>query len=397
MSIQANPPRNKRAKAQKWPRIRSVTHKNGAKAWMVDARKAGKGDRFFFKTKGEADTKAEQLRSTLKNQGAAGLAISDRLRVEAVELSARLAGVGATLTDAVEYFLAHAKPTGGIKTVDGVVKLFLKAKKQAGRRASYLDIQRSVLGYFGKTFGAREIHTVGHQEISEWMLAQPWQLRTQENYRRDLGNLFGFAVKHGHCASNPIDKLEHVTLDDKPPAILTVDEASRLLETAERQNNGALLPFVAIGLFCGLRVTELRSLNWEQVSLAERTVEVTAAKAKTRARRIVTISENLVEWLRPYERTSGPVTPSENFEKRWRKVRKTGQLLANWQTHTKRHCFASYHVAAHKNAPLTSLEMGHDNPNQLFASYRELVKPSDAAKYWALSPAKTDALVALAA
>ena len=46
-----------------------------------------------------------------------------------------------------------------------------------------------------------------------------------------------------------------------------------------------------------------------------------------------------------------------------------------------------YHVAAHKNAPATSLEMGHDNPQQLFAAYRELVKPTAAIACWELGPA----------
>lgn len=385
MSTQPAQKPAKQKKADKWPRIREVRHNNGTRAWMVDARKQGKGERFFFATRGEADTKADQLRATLKNQGAAGLAISDRLRVEAVELSARLSAVGATLTDAVEYYLRYAKPTGGTKTVTKVVETFLLAKKQAGRKPEYLRIQGHVLGYFGKTFGEREIHTIGPAEIADWMLAQPWKLRTRENYRVDLRNLFGFALKHGHCASNPVEKLERVTLDDVAPGILTVTQADTLLTTAERTEDGALLPYVAIGLFAGLRASELAALDWAEVSIAERTIEVKAHKAKTRARRIVTMSDNLAAWLAPYALTNGPVTSPDAFDPKWVRLR-AGAGIEAWPKNALRHSFASYHVAAHKNAPLTSLEMGHDNPNQLFASYRELVKPAEAAKYWQLMP-----------
>lgn len=386
----------KRQKAEKWPRIRQVEHNNGTRAWLVDARKAGKGERFFFKTKGEADTKADQLRATVKNQGAAGLAISDRLRVEAVELEARLNAVGATLTDAVEYYLIHAKPSGGTKTVKQVVAEFLRVKEKAGRRPEYLRIQTYVLGYFAKTFGEREIHTVGHGEISDWMDAQPWKLRTRENYRVDLGNLFGFAMKHGHCASNPLAKLERATLDDTPPGIVTVEQAAALLTAAEQFEEGSLLPFVAIGLFAGLRASELNALDWSEVSLAERTIDVKAHKAKCRARRVVTISDNLAAWLAPCARASGPVAPQEGHDVRWAALRKAAGFTT-WPKNALRHSFASYHVAAHKNAPQTSLEMGHDNPNQLFESYRALVKPAAAESFWTLRPVKTDAVIAFAA
>jgi hypothetical protein len=49
-----------------------------------------------------------------------------------------------------------------------------------------------------------------------------------------------------------------------------------------------------------------------------------------------------------------------------------------WGKNSMRHSFASYHVSMHQNAPKTSLEMGHDNPDQLFQSYRNVVKARDA-------------------
>jgi integrase len=396
MSTQTPACKTKPDKRQPWPKISRVKHKNGTTAWLVDGRIAGKGERCFFKTRVEADTKAEQLRATRKNEGAESLALPSRLRAEAADCARKLAAVGATLSEAVAFYLRHAKPASGPKTITAVVDAFLKAKTQAGRRPSYLEIQRCVLGYFGKTFGEREIHTVGSGEISEWMLAQPWALRTRLNYQRDIGNLYGFAIKHGFCATNPTERLEKITLDDKPPGILTIAQASRLLDAAERTEGGVMLPYVAIGLFSGLRASELAALDWSEVSLAERTIEVVARKAKTRARRIVTMSDNLAEWLQPYARTSGPVASTEGLAEKWERVRAAAKIDP-WPKNALRHSFASYHVAAHKNAPHTSLEMGHDNPQQLFAAYRELVKPTDAAKYWTLRPAKTDAVIAFAA
>lgn len=374
-----------KARRNLWPRISKTEHKNGTVAWMVDARIAGKGERLFFASKREAKTKADQLRTARKNHGAEAIGMPERVRLEAAECLRRLAAVGATLTEATDYYIRHAKPQAGAKTVQEVVADFLKAKEQAGRKAEYLRIQGHVLGYFGKTFDAREIHTISAVEISNWMLEQPWKIRTRENYRRDLGNLFGFAQKHGHCASNPLAKLERATLDDTPPGILTVKQCADLLTAAANTDDGAMVPYVAIGLFAGLRASELAALDWSEVSIIERTVEVRAHKAKTRARRIVTMSDNLAAWLAPYEKKGGPIAPREALLHTWARLRKAAGI-SPWPKNALRHSFGSYHVAAHRNAPQTSLEMGHDNPNQLFASYRELVRPADAAKYWEIAP-----------
>lgn len=351
---------------------------------MVDGRTNGKGERLFFDTKQEAEAKADTLRIERRNNGTAALAIPTKLRIEAVECAARLAAVGTSLTEATDFFILHARPDAGAKSVTEVVATWLREKERAGRRPEYLRVQKHVFGNFAATFGPREIHTISNQEISDWMNSHPWKLRTRENYRRNLSNLFGFAIRHHHCATNPLSRIERATLDDTPPGILTVPEATRLLSTAITWSGGVLLPYVAIGLFAGLRASELAGLEWSDISLEERTIEVRAHVAKSRARRIVSISHSLAAWLGPYLQASGPITPPF-FKRLWKNLRKEAGFPV-WPKNALRHSFASYHVAFHHDAPRTSLEMGHDNPNQLFQSYRELVKPTDAERYWQIEP-----------
>ena len=45
-----------------------------------------------------------------------------------------------------------------------------------------------------------------------------------------------------------------------------------------------MTPFVAIGLFAGLRTREIAVLDWKDVDLVDKTITVHAAKTKTRAR-----------------------------------------------------------------------------------------------------------------
>lgn len=60
--------------------------------------------------------------------------------------------------------------------------------------------------------------------------------------------------------------------------------------------------------------------------------------------------------------------------------------IAEWPDNALRHSFASYHLAAFKNAASTALELGHHDSRITFAHYRELVKPKAAEKFWNLSP-----------
>ena len=59
--------------------------------------------------------------------------------------------------------------------------------------------------------------------------------------------------------------------------------------------------------------------------------------------------------------------------------------MKEWPDNAMRHSFVSYRLAATQNSPQTALESGHDQA-VLFAHYRELVKPKDAARYWQIMP-----------
>ena len=105
--------------------------------------------------------------------------------------------------------------------------------------------------------------------------------------------MFAYAAKQGYAASNPIDGIERPEIGDSEIKVLTVPEASKLINEADEDAR----PVLAIGLFAGLRMSEILALNWEEVDLCDRTITVQGRKAKTRQRRVVTISDNLYGWL----------------------------------------------------------------------------------------------------
>ena len=360
------------------PRVSQTSHPRYK--WRVFFSSNGGRKNRFFATKAEAQTFARQQEAEHASHGATLASMPGALRAEALRCAQKLAAVNATITDATEFFMRHAKPSGGARTVTAAVADFLTAKAKAGRRPEYLRIQKSILENFGRTFGERALHEIGSGEIAAWLESQEWTLRTRKNVQRDLHGWFSFCARNGFCTVNPLDRLELPQFDEPAPGILTVNQAGALLANAEPD----IVPYLAIGLFAGLRTAEIEKLDWSEIDLAEPTIEVKGHKAKTRARRIVELSENLVVWLRPLAKLTGPVTPkaARAFLHRARKA----AGVKNWPHNALRHSFASYHLAAHKNAAATALQLGHYNTNQLFASYRELVKPKDAERYWKIAP-----------
>lgn len=395
MSNTKSPDTKTTKKRSQWPRVRHVEGR--PRPWLVDARINGAGERFFFATAVEADTKAEQLRIDRKNTGTEGAALPSKLRADAIEADRLLSAVGATIMDATHYFLAHAKPAGGERTVTQVVQEFIAAKRNAGRKESYLEIQKYVLeNVFAGEFGKRLIHQIKGAEIEGWMNGKPWTMRTRLNYFSDVRNLFGFAVRKGYRPTNPVEQIEKPTVTETSPGVLTLKQASALLNVCAT-GEGEMLPAVAIGLFAGLRTEELDQLDWRHVDLREKNIHVPPEIAKTREGRDVEIHKTLHAWLLPYAKSEGKLAPAKSYD--WRlKTKATAAGITDWPKNALRHSFASYHFAAFKNAPLTSAMLGHHGSTRTFERrYKKRVTPSDATRFWMMRPAAPGKIVSIAA
>ena len=136
--------------------------------------------------------------------------------------------------------------------------------------------------------------------------------RSKWNHLRHIGALFRFAIKRKYLSKESIDELEAVEmpdLEDGEIHIFTPLEMSEVLTVA----CPGLVPWLAIGGFAGLRSAELARLDWSEVNLQERHITVAADKAKTGARRVVPISDNLSAWLQQYARPHGEVMSYVNW------------------------------------------------------------------------------------
>jgi integrase len=167
--------------------------------------------------------------------------------------------------------------------------------------------------------------------------------------------------------------------------ILTVEQTKGLLRAA-KESNPKMIPALTIGLFAGLRRSEFFVLDWSEIDLERRTIEVKGIKAKTRQRRLVHIEDNLLKWLVPQRKKNGPITPERNidvFSERLRCLAHDAGINP-WPHNAMRHNFGSYFLGKTKDENLTASEMGN-SPGVVVRHYRAVVKDADVEEYWRIS------------
>jgi integrase len=359
--------------------------------WCVTWPKIGKGrNRQFFKDRQEAETVLAQKLIEQENYGTAGLSFNDRQRAEYLECAEKLQPFGATIRDAVNFYLPHLRVRNRTKTAAELVDELLKVKEADGASKRYLSDLRSRLGSFADTFDGKPVAEITSREVDEWLRSlsdkdtgKRLSPVTRNNFRRVLCVAFNFALARGYCVSNPAFETAKAKEIASAVGILTVEETARLLESAAPD----LLPYIAIGAFAGLRRAELERLDWQEVDLQSGLIEVTASKAKSARRRFVRIQPNLARWLRPYAQLKGPVIPPGYRVLLQSAREKAG--ISEWPQNALRHGFASYHLAWFNDAAALALELGHTNSNMVFQHYRQVVKPRLAERYWKIAPVVT--------
>jgi integrase len=300
----------------------------------------------------------------------------------------KLAKHGKTIEDAATFFLDYLERIRRCNvTVAELAKEVLEAKRKDGRAPMYVADLKKRLAKFCADFGQRQIAGITVEELDNWLRNLDCGPKSRANFRANVGVMFSYAERRRVIDSNPVLRTAQPKLVDKAPEIFAVDELAGLLRAA-LSNAPDAVPMLAIGAFAGLREAEIKRLDWSEVDQRRGHIEVKSAKATSARRRIVEMQPNLRKWLRPYARMTGAVVPV-NARKKLDGVRKAAGL-ARWPKNGLRHSFASYRLAAIHDAPRVAAELGHTSPKMLYSTYRELVLPEQAKRYWKIIAA-TDA------
>lgn len=351
---------------------------------MLDCRYVG-GRREFFSTRDEAEAVREVKLTELRQHGAAAMTLAMDERAAFVCARERLTKIGMTLEQAVEFCERNhrkAKPM----LFSEAIRQMIDTKRSANLDPVYVRKLESHLNNLMRVVGDRQISMVTQSEIESWLHRSAWKPATIRNLRIDVRTFFRFSQKRGWITENPAEHLERVKLPDTPPGILTVEECRAVLKSALQLKS--VLPYVVLNLLCGLRPEECVEIGPERLRLDRGYVEVPAAVAKSRQRRIVQISANARKWLKRSPALS--VRSPKWYARQLPKLRAEASSILGrpmpWPKNCLRHSFGSYHLAMHRSADQTAHEMGHRSTDMLFRHYRELVSPEDARAFWSIAP-----------
>lgn len=376
--------------------------KNGCD-WVITGYPQGKRIRLWFKTEKEAKKAANERNAEITATGTQDQ-LPYALRITALEGSRQLEDFGKSLADAVSFYLAHLKQkTASISVAELVRRYIIETDRRVvaneitSRHAETIKWATSKLT---ARFGEILLSDLTGAEIKAWVRSMDLATKTKNRILDYNRQMFSIAREWELLSVNPLTEISNFRAragknGEDEIQILTVEELTGLLTHVDRR----LVPYIVIGAFAGLRDAEIKKLDWSEINLDKRHIEVKTRKSKTAQRRFVTISDNLLAWLEPYAQASGPVIPLSNApghvgepsRKLVYQLRKNARIAAGmitWKPNALRHSFCSYHYAMYEDAGRTAAQAGHTSPATTFAIYRELIKKGkpEAERYWAIRP-----------
>lgn len=342
---------------------------------VADWEEGGKRRRKFFPS-----FKAAQMWAA-KKKAALGLIPRDAEPVTPEEfravLEAREAGV--PLMDAVQHWKVTAGAHGG-RTVADLIEARLAAAKKDEISDHYRVSLERVLEKAGETMGAMKAVSVTPQDCQAFIALWTGHA-SMKQARAMLGSVFTHAQRMGWLQFNPASSLRLTRRKGAVPvSLFSISDAAEWLSCIAARAPDCLAGW-AIAMFAGLRAAEVQRLDWSEVRLERGFIEVTAAKAKTMARRLVDISGNLAVILDPLAQKTGRVFPlSPKRQEAWARQQYGRPLPKN----AARHSFISYHLGLFGDVALTELQAGHDR-KVMFQNYRELVTKEESESYFTIT------------
>jgi integrase len=267
----------------------------------------------------------------------------------------------------------------GVKVPDLIAE-FVKAKAEDNLSRVYrLQLSGSVKRFAAAFPG--ELLIIKSGDIDRWLRSLNHTPVTRNSLHRCIKVFFSFAKSRGYLPQSEATAAELVPVakeGETKTEIFQPAEMSKLLAIAPPKE----LALLAIGAFAGLRMAEIKRLEWKAVDLDRRIITLRADQAKTASRRIVPISDNLAAWIELLPREGkvvGKVAPELT------KLAK--KLGMEWPRNALRHSYISYRLAVVKDAAKVALEAGN-SPDIIFKHYRELVTEQEAKEWFAIMPPK---------
>ena len=345
-------------------------------------------ERKFFASEADAKAYAADILAARKE---AGDGILLRLRAK-----------GASVTQALEYYLAHAPRQGTPVSLEKACAQFIASRQRDNCKERYLanlESQfRQIKEDLGKGTMIDAISTAALDDLVRGLTGKdgdtPAQPKSRINCIITLNALFNFAVSQGWRGENPAAKLRRPKLDEVEIPILSPEDARKLLAEARQPVYADVFPAMLLQLFAGPRRSELAHIDYSWI----RDQYLRLEKTKIRKKRAVELSDALLAWFAPFRGRTGRVfTPEDvvfdpddtrNVEDAY--TYRLSQIAAAAHVvlpkNVLRHTAITYRDALSADLAGTAAWAGN-SPGMIENHYRGAATRDDALRFYGLNPA----------
>ncbi len=266
-------------------------------------------------------------------------------------------------------------------TVEAAVEEYLQVAKNLRdtekMSADHYRQKKHKLNLFDMEFGHLMLDRVKPHDIEAW-ISDFDEVRadlTFDNYLKHVRAFYGYWIKVKQLIKeNPCERVQrrHEGMGDVE--FLTVPQTAKLFYTAltYRDDKGEATYLPAIGrlaleAFIGLRFASGCRIAKEDINYADRGITLPKKKLKTKKRHYIDgLPDHLWDWLGVTPDSCWELTPRQYLSL------KSNLFTVADVPHPHncfRHGFATYDVAAHRNAGRTAYILCHRNQDELFEHY----------------------------
>ena len=288
------------------------------------------------------------------------------------------------LSDAVRFYAANRSALTAVRTVAQVTEEFVESRRISGVSDVYVRNCETHLARFNQ-FASGNITELTAADINRFLRGLDGMGPvTRIAIRTTVVTMFRFAKKQGYLhpdRKTAAEQSESFKVPETEIQIFSPEEMERMLLAAHSR----ILPLLAIGAFTGIRTAEIRRLEWEDIKWDRGYIEIAGRKAKTAARRLVPLTDNLKAWLAPLKQENGPIVTITDPSGAMSDTALKAQVPGGWRQNGLRHSFISYRVAETGDVARTALEAGN-SPKMIFRHYREVVDEESAKAWFSINP-----------
>lgn len=338
-----------------------------------------------FRDEVQAHQRAEEIVDDLKRGFVLRQDISSEKAALLSEYEKLLAEHGATIGDAVRFFITHkaAQAKKQILAIEAVPEYL---KKFSDTKSRHYRTAKSILFKFGRSFN-KTLDKITVKELDNYFKGLSTEGKTRNNHLCYVRTFFKWAQEWGEYLPEgklEIDKIkEPYPEKKKKPDLYTAEEMQRLLVNADAK----FIPYLAIGAFAGVRSSEVCRLTWEDIRFDQKAIRLGPEITKTQSGRLALMPDNLITWLNSYKgEKKGKVVPypEDQLHKYTPGIAEAAGV--EWKRNALRKGYISCRMAeADADADSVAKQCGNSRA-MVETVYKLLVMPEDAKRWFAIVP-----------